>query len=186
LANNKPGRKWYRLPTAEIVYDISNLGTDTFEEEGYMHDSEKEFEVPEAYSSVIMVGLRSSEKTKTQLRSQTNIRIPILWADAYKEGVIPGTKGWDESIMSLYGCTENLHYLIKSSVIDFDDLVFNLMVSSASADDSEVCSRSEVERLIRRDWPDLKSPWFRSDYYDNPRFTDLPNNTMDQFLMRSE
>jgi hypothetical protein len=69
----------------------------------------------------------------------------------------------------------------------FDEMVFGLMVSSASADESEVCLRSEVERLIRRDWPDLKRPYFRSEHtYDNPKFTDLPNNTMNQFLMRSE
>jgi len=71
--------------------------------------------------------------------------------------------------------------------MEFDEMVFGLMVSSASADESEVCLRSEVERLIRRDWPDLNRPYSRSEHtYDNPKFTDLPNNTMGQFLMRSE
>jgi len=57
LANNKPGSRWYRLPTAEIVYNIFQNRGETFEEEGYTHDSEKELEIEEGYCSVIMASL---------------------------------------------------------------------------------------------------------------------------------
>ena len=81
----------------------------------------------------------------------------------------------------------NPAYMVTSGV-EFDDLIFNLMVHSGQANTPEAaCLRPEVERLMRRDWPDLRRPYFRNEHtWTNPTFTDLPNNTMDQFLMRSE
>lgn len=33
---------------------------------------------------------------------QTNIRSAIWWGDSLRPGIIPGTKGWDRAIYSLY------------------------------------------------------------------------------------
>jgi hypothetical protein len=69
LANNKPGSQWYRLPTAEIVYNIANNGAETFEEEGYMHHWDKEY-VIEEYSSLMMASLLHLQRYTTDISDQ--------------------------------------------------------------------------------------------------------------------
>jgi len=121
------------------------------------------------------------------MTKQTNIRVPILWSESYRPGVVPGTAGWDESIGARYTTSNNPAYMVAIGT-EFDELIFDIMVHTAFPDDPKApCLRPEVDRLLRRDWPDLKRPYFRNEHtWTNPKFTDLPNNTMDQFLMRPE
>jgi hypothetical protein len=172
------------MTTAALALQIRNCEVELIQEEGYLYDGEANYDV--LRSGLFLVStftLRPSQSI--ELIRQTNIRLPILWRECYRKGVVPGTRGWDESIENLYMTNDNpIIKLLGGETLD--DTIFDLMTRNAGAGHKEsICLRPEIERVMRRDWPDLKRPWFRSEHvYDNPRFTDLPNNTMDQFLCR--
>jgi hypothetical protein len=69
LANNRPGSKWYRLPTAEIVYNTVHNDAETFEDEGYTHHWDKEYE-NEGYSALMMASLFHLQRHTTDILDQ--------------------------------------------------------------------------------------------------------------------
>jgi hypothetical protein len=100
--------------------------------------------------------------------------------------VVPGTTGWDSTIDRVYG-GDHPAYWCWAHGWTSDQVVYHLMVLAGGTNKpGYACLRSDVERVLRRNWPNLKRPYSRSELvYDNPQFTDLPNNTMDQFLCRA-
>lgn len=74
---------------------------------------------------------------------------------------MPGTKGWDDTILDAH-CD---HYHPGYAMWDRDEMILNLvrLGSGWIANDSYAADRHKAEVVLRRDWPNLKRPYNRSE-----------------------
>lgn len=88
----------------------------------------------------------------------------MWWAESLKDGVIPGTQGWDEAIERAY--TESRHpgYAIYDNIVPRDEMILNLvrMGSAKESHDTDPTDRQKADRVLLRDWPLLRLPYRRS------------------------
>jgi hypothetical protein len=74
---------------------------------------------------------------------------------------VPGTTGWDDTILYAYCDRYHPGYAIR----DRDEMILNLvrLGSGWIANDSYAADRHKAEIVLRRDWPNLKRPYNRSE-----------------------
>jgi hypothetical protein len=89
----------------------------------------------------------------------------MWWAESLKDGVIPGTQGWDELIERAY--TENRHpgYTIYDNIVGRDEMILNLVrLGSAKVlyNKPDAVDRQKADKVLLRDWPLLRLPYRRS------------------------
>jgi hypothetical protein len=89
----------------------------------------------------------------------------MWWAESLKDGVIPGTRGWDELIERAY--TENRHpgYTIYDNIVGRDEMILNLVrLGSAKVlyNETDAVDRTRADQVLLRDWPRLRLPYRRS------------------------
>jgi hypothetical protein len=67
-------------------------------------------------------------------------------------------------------------------------MIYNFMTDSALPGDPDApCLRPEVDRIMRRDWPNIVIPVFRRQYsFEGPGILELSGHTVDEFLGRTK
>ena len=115
-----------------------------------------------------MVAVSSSDlnpSSLAELIDQTNMRVPMFWAESFKEGVVPGTQGWDDTILDAY--CEHYHpgYVTFQMMSGRDEMILDLvrLGSGWYPNDRYATDRHKAEVVLRRDWPNLKRPINRSE-----------------------
>jgi hypothetical protein len=122
--------------------------------------------------------------------SQTNLRVPLWWAESVKEGVVPGTLGWDQAVRSSYVIGFHpAHCMYKGW--DRDEVVLEIvrMNSATPSGDNDrlAVDRFKADQVLRRDWPDLELPYVRSqDEFIGPGYLHYTNSTIESFLGRTK
>jgi hypothetical protein len=84
---------------------------------------------------------------------KTNIRVPLVWAETFREGVVVGTNDWDATVKTAYTVDRNAAY---QNIRGFDriDIVLDLMINCALEPDSP-CDGLLSHTVMERIWPDL-------------------------------
>jgi hypothetical protein len=141
-----------------------------------------------------VVGSRTSRQTSSQIllesaNRQTNLRVPLLWAESLKDGVHPCTRGWDEAAICAY--TVNIHpgYTIFEGICERNEVIVNLVQNHCAKADADryAVDRQRGEQVLRRDYPNLERPYRRSqDNFIGPGYIVQQDMSVDQFLGRSE
>ena len=113
----------------------------------------------------------------------------MWWAESLKDGVIPGTQGWDDQIEEAY--TEALHpgHVTYENIVGRDEMILNLVrLGSAKVSyDTDAVDRQKADKVLLRDWPNLKLPYRRSqDNFIGPGYLEAQGITVDQFLGRKQ
>jgi hypothetical protein len=89
----------------------------------------------------------------------------MWWAESLKEGMLPGTQGWDDLIDRAY--TESIHpgNVIYESIVGRDEMILNLVrLGSAKVpyNEPDAVDRKKADKVLLRDWPLLRLPYRRS------------------------
>lgn len=118
----------------------------------------------------------------------------MWWAESLKDGVIPGTLGWDDAIEQAY--TESRHpgHAIYDNIVGRDEMILNLvrLGSSKAPFDTSPTDRQKADKVLLRDWPKLRLPYRRSQdclimdsNLQGDGFLQAQGITVDQFLGRT-
>ena len=113
---------------------------------------------------------------------QTNIRVPMIWAPAFKEGIVPGMNGWDATLLAAYSVRRHpVHMMIVYD--DRNDMIVDLMLSSAGNTSAWACNPTAIYRIIDQIWPgaaDVNDG--EEEDHDRPSLFKLQGITLDNFL----
>ena len=89
----------------------------------------------------------------------------MFWVESLKEGVVPATQGWDDTILSAYCDTNHPGYVTYYNMVDRDEMILNLvrLGSAWYPNDRFAADIHKAEVVLLRDWPNLKRPINRSE-----------------------
>jgi hypothetical protein len=113
---------------------------------------------------------------------QTNIRVPIIWAEAFKDGIVPGMNSWDATIKTAYSVGRNPVYWMMTSR-DRSGMIIDLMLSCAGNTPDWPCNPTAIYRIIDQIWPgaaDMSDE--DEEEHDRPSLFELQGITLDDFL----
>jgi len=75
----------------------------------------------------------------------------MFWVESFKEGVVPGTQGWDDTI--LYAYCDHYHpgYVTYHNMVDRDEMILNLvrLGSGWYPDDRYAADRHKAEVVLK-------------------------------------
>ena len=197
MSYNEPGSEWYRIPTAGICHDFDSGRAQVRPDECAFFDSvpTTAYEGPEIYMQAVSRAGFCFREGPTD--GQTNLRVPMMWAESSKEGVLPGTRGWDQTILAAY--CDNVHPALALRSLDYErDGIIYVLVKLNSAPhkvnglpehehDELAVDYERAEWVLRRDWSELERPYRRSqDDYLGPGYLEMQGLTADEFLGRQE
>jgi hypothetical protein len=111
---------------------------------------------------------------------QTNIRVPLWWADALKAGVVPGTDGWDLAIQDVYGDLGQ-HPGWRTYFHEDREEVFRDLIRTGG----NAVHHDKAEQILEERWPRIVKHFELPDV-DLSDLLALQGITADQFLGRSE
>ena len=102
---------------------------------------------------------------------------------------MPGTQGWDQSLFDMYSSSDAPAYQIWQGH-PWDQMIYYTMLKRAGDLDpisESIRSQAEVERIMRRNWPELKRPWYTVDVkFEGPGILELSGHTVDEFLGKNK
>lgn len=170
------------MPAVGLAWQIQHGEIDAIECEGtlYEYKDEEEWQIGE---TIKVSGDRHLDiPIVTDL--QTNIRIPMVWAEAIKEGIVPGMNGWDATFRTVFRRGQNPVYNAVNNH-DRRDMVIDLMSNCAGNTPDWPCDPTVIDRIIDEVWPDINEDSEdedERDERDRPNLFKLQGITMDNFL----
>jgi len=102
--------------------------------------------------------------------------VPLWWVETFKDGVRPGTEGWDDAIIQAYTDLYHPGQAIYSG-FERDDIIYRLCLN---ADDAGRPGMSG--EILDRDWPDVGERLAVTHDYVEPDYLGLQGITAAQFL----
>lgn len=75
-----------------------------------------------------------------------------------KKGVVPGTHGWDVSIMARYDVSDHPVCMLLSNGYNDFELLSSMLTTFTGSDGFFPCSYENAARVLETDFPYLKEP----------------------------
>jgi hypothetical protein len=100
---NQPGNPWYRMPAFGIVNDLIDGRLLPEQGEGFFQDLWGEgYQARRDMEAECFMLVSCSHVRKLELTLQTNIRMPVVWADFESHEFSRGSADWNYVIMGKY------------------------------------------------------------------------------------
>jgi hypothetical protein len=107
----------------------------------------------------------------------------MIWAEAFKDGIVPGMNGWDATIKTAYSVGRNPVYCMMFDN-DRSGMMIDLMLSCAGNTPDWPCNPTAIYRIIDQVWPGAAdmSDEEEEEEHDRPSLFELQGITLDDFL----
>jgi len=128
----------------------------------------------------------SSPMSSEQQRShfQTNIRLPVVWDSALKNGVVRGTLGWDIAAACPY--MYRLHPAYQTREDDYNnEAIWGLFMGLHYAPSNSLLDFQSVVAIIDRDWPWANEPESEEEWV-GPSLLEVQGSNLARFFGRDQ
>lgn len=151
-SHGQPGSPWYRTPALAIVRNlVHGKSLQAEEDEGFFKKPTQRPEDHYTPGEVILVSDPQQLSGYSTLTEQTNIRIPILFAEFKTDDFRPGTATWEEEVGNYYVHDSPIKRLIQGA--DWEQLIHdNELFTGVIGSRHTPVTVEDIEQMVRRDW----------------------------------